>query len=365
MRLYNTNNIDKLFQPADSSASPAPAPPAPPTPPTPLHEPLFGNWYYYYGTVCGEASEGSQESNLVGGAPAICPQEIDAYCNDSAFKGKPDTCKENTAFYLGTGAYPMKSQNWGNVARDQPSFKHQIMNFGGWGACPGPEDGKPMPNTLCNTKGKGACDCSLAGAASPECRKINHNALPRSSPAFKNGCSTQPNVVWSGYNINSLPLQEDLIDAGYTGISIDIEGACMSNCNPGPALTADILNTKLRTYDKLTKIITVPGNGVPEENGGMDWLDETTVSLLDFICPMYYCQIADTECKIGGGTPEDVITSLKTNWSGPNSKHKFHPGKILLGYTFGTVEGPKDYLSADILKLANGGWTRWAKLGGS
>ena len=90
---------------------------------------------------------------------------------------------------------------------------------------------------------------------------------------------------------------------------------------------------------------------------------------------MYYALINDT--NIGTAkyiiTPERLVDSLTSTWSGPDSSFNIAPEKIILGYSLASEKSstsglsfidPSMYFSKDILSLAKGGVTRWAEKGG-
>ena len=56
--------------------------------------------------------------------------------------------------------------------------------------------------------------------------------------------------------------------------------------------------------------------------------------------------------------------SLATMWSGTNSTYKFSPKQIILGVSFAKVEEVNKTITPQVLKLAQGGISVWAKKGG-
>ena len=109
----------------------------------------------------------------------------------------------------------------------------------------------------------------------------------------------QPNVVWTNDLFGNLPSAEQILNKGYTGVSIDIEGYHPEDNNTPPIQ----LKNKLREWKSanLDTIITVPGNGVNSKFGGMEWFSFLAEDPnLDFICVMYYAKINDTEKKGAG-----------------------------------------------------------------
>ena len=271
----------------------------------------------------------------------------------------------NAAFYLGTGFYEGNSSfgSWTQINCDQ-SAEFQIINFGGWGCCPGdpgPCQAAKTSNSWCNGEAKVG-----EGTTNPDCLKIS-NLPSKFQPA--NGASTGPNCVWTDTEINLLPSLDDITARGYNGVSIDIEGA-------RPGLTGETVDAKLSSWSGIKRIITVPGNGVADAHGGMDWFEKVASGgNLDYVCLMYYAAINDTECAVGIGCAgadascksgeENLYNSLTKYWSGPSSRFKLHPSQIILGFSFGKKDSPASYLSERVQKLASGGITRWAEKGGN
>jgi hypothetical protein len=323
---------------------------------------LFGNWYYWWGTTCTPGVQGQSVD---------CPVLLEDYL-------KPLGIKPNTSFYLGTGAYENSNLNltqeeanctvpssgtcgnstcwffgkWDCVKQDQKNVSwygqkidipNQIINFGGYGCCPKSTD----------TTGQKLCP--------------NSPSLPN------NYCNTptydQPNVVWTNDLFGNLPSAEQILNRGYTGVSIDIEGYHPEDNNAHPIQ----LKNKLREWKSanLDTIITVPGNGVNSKFGGMEWFSFLAEDPnLDFICVMYYAKINDTEKKGAGEliSTEKLRLSLLENWSGPSSRFKLKPEQIILGFSFGKITSPDEFLSPEAgiwPNLACGGVTRWVEQGGN
>jgi hypothetical protein len=316
---------------------------------------LFGNWYYWWGNTC---TPGTQ--NYI-----QCPVLLENYL-------APLGVKPNTSFYLGTGAYENPDLNltkkeanctsdkdpktqcgnstcwffgkWDCVKQDQKNISwhgkkidipNQIINFGGYGCCPQICPFSPLlPNNYCN------------------------------GPKYD-----QPNVVWTNDLFGNLPSAEQILNKGYTGVSIDIEGYHPEDNNAPPIQ----LKNKLSEWktSNLDTIITLPGNGVNPKYGGMDWFSYIADDPnLDFICVMYYAQINDTEKEGKGDLPtaEELRLSLLKNWSGPNSQFKLKPEQIILGFSFGDTTSPDNFLGPNSgiwPDLACGGVTRWVEQGGN
>jgi len=306
------------------------------------NKPLYGNWYYDLGSVCGLKQCDNTFTDYI---PSI--QQVDS------------SATENTAFYLGTGFYntyesALQFGCWSAVEKVDGTFTNSIINFGGWGCC-GSLNGcgnVNAPNSLCNTNGS-------AG---------NSKAVPP-VPA-KPTASTGPNCVWANNNIADLPSAQQIKDHSnnYNGVSLDIEGVVTND------FTGSIIVNKLKEYkqNNLYTIITVPGNGVAGPNGGMDWFTDVAKSeYLDYICLMYYAILGDTETAAGGSltTPQILTESLTTLWTTPEgatkqSRFNLRPDQIILGFSFGHKENIPKYITPDILKLASGGISRWAQKGG-
>ena len=324
--------------------------------------PLYGNWYYGYGAACQTPSTpikctggslpcdgnctacGNQVACFLGGA-AAAGNVTAAQCSRGVGADDMIMCpvsladqlapisgaKENTAFYLGTGFHEGTGGgtagygSWKDVQRDIPA-ENQIINFGGWGCC----------NTGPNDK-----VCTVAQASNTY-------------------CPSGPNCVWGDTEIGQLPSASDIAAKGYNGVSIDIEG-CRN-------LTGQSVNNKLSSWRGLKRIITLPGNGIHPEFGGMDWFgDVATAGHFDYVCLMYYGLINDTEVKnMGTLTSQAVLlTSLRKHWSGMGSMYNIPPSKIILGFSLGKTTSPAEFLSPNVLELASGGTTRWQERGGA
>ncbi len=257
--------------------------------------------------------------------------------------------KENTSFYLGQGIYDTEQLKWSMIKRDQPEQQNQIINFGGWGSC---SEAKNNPN-LCNS--------DFQQSDMSDCRKNIYTSTNVSFPPT--GSSTGPNVVWTSKWIETLPDGQSILDKGYTGISIDIEGV-------GDKL--DGFADKLKGYKqlKLDTILTIPGYGCKNATVGVDpmaWLTEEVKQYTDYICLMFYALINDSECAVGvGSDPDKFKSSLHNMWSGTDSTYKFDPSQLILGFSFGVDTSPQKYLVDNGIwpDIASGGITRWAEYGG-
>lgn len=288
---------------------------------------FYGNWYYKYGRRCGE--EGIE-----------CPVTLEDYL-------EPLNVQPNTSFYLGTGAYEDEKiravyGTWSCVERDKESvmfnnqtvnLKNQIINFGGYGCCncskwddPNVYPAFDLPNNYCN----------------------------------KNSKSENPAITWTDELFGNLPSAAEIKGKGYTGVSLDIEAV-------KSGMTGEGLKKKIDEWgNDIDIIITIPGNGVKDEFGGMSWFNKIKDNKNLYVCLMYYALINDTEMKsLGDLTNPDVLKhKLETQWSGDKSVYKLNPDQIILGLSFGKTESPTNYLTEDILKLASGGISRWVETGG-
>jgi hypothetical protein len=244
------------------------------------NKPLYGNWYYNYGATC--------TSGQPGYTP--CPVQLTDYL-------APVNGIENTAFYLGIGFYEGKKAtfgSWTQVNCDK-IFTNQIINFGGWGACPGDpptfittDTSKVTHNSLCNNDVK-----ANTGTIDPVCLAIsNLPSSPTNLHPKPNVSSTGPNCVWEDTNIDELPSIAEIKARGFNGVSVDIEGCTES-------LTSTKVNAKFASWNGLIRIITIPGNSVKPFHGGMKWFNQDVIKNMDYLCLMYYAIINDTECNVG------------------------------------------------------------------
>jgi hypothetical protein len=307
-------------------------------PPVSNRKKFYGNWYYWWGAYCMDKGQGVD-----------CPVTLYDYLSQI-------NVEPNTAFYLGTGCYedgnPVTQCNFGSwdchTIKDQPSvyfnskniqLKNQIINFGGYGTCNN-KYGITLPNNYCDNDPK----------------------------------SIAPTIVWTDKLFGFLPGAGEIINKGYTGVSIDIEA--VPPVDSKDAMDGSGLISLLHkwTQSDLDIIITMPGNGVNPLYGGMKWFDNVANSpnfKKVYVCLMYYALINDTEQERGGTlTNTDVlITSLETRWSGPNSKYKLDPEQIILGLSFGKTESPQTFFTGEdgkrIFELASGGISRWVEHGGN
>jgi hypothetical protein len=329
---------------------------------------LFGNWYYTYGLFC---NSGGRTDNVP------CNVSLEEYL-------KPIAETENTEFYLGTGFYPGPDTDanfgdWKNVeckpSSSSKCMDNRIINFGGWGCCPGAYGctGKKVPSgPTCEIPGK--TDCTYCNTDQPvltvdRTKCLQDSNIPSTYWPKPGQSSTGPNCVWHNAVLanftKSVPV-DDIKCRGYTGVSFDIEGVA-------PGFDGKQMARVIKTYSDagLKTIITVPGNGVKPAWGGMDWFSDA-MKAADYVCLMYYALINDTECSVGIGPPSALAKSLRMYWSGPASRYKLDPSQIILGFSFGETTSPEDYLNFVSPQgkkvwpdLARGGITRWAEQGGN
>lgn len=357
--------------------------------------------------------------------------------NEGLNKAKYATVVMNASLYLGTGSFEDRTAclnrrgtselydfigtgTWQQIRRDsdlpdiEPGVPSQkIINFGGWGCCPRPTvSGSNDPNRIgrycANTKNcpgepytdpAGAPSASTPGNA-PGCKG------PCNKYSFCNNCakvqisatesqyqSTGPNCVWSWEHLMNLPRAIDIVSAGYTGVSIDIEGVWVSirkgTCS-NPADSSDcegvdayklfvmFMGQKLQEYHSagLVTILTLPGFGVSTYGktnyveaakvdtstsckniqpsfdeksgwiGAMEWYPEVLSKYgdyLDFVCLMYYAKIGDTLTQFQPNSKDapwmtSLKSSLEMQWSEEGgasvetgSQPKLPANKIILG----------------------------------
>jgi len=288
---------------------------------------FYGNWYYTYGKKCGK--DGVE-----------CKVTLEKYL-------EPLNVQPNTAFYLGTGAYENEKikdtyGSWSCVNRDRESviFNNQTVN---------------LKNQIINFGGYGCCSCTKWGTDIHPAFNLPNNYCDGKST------STNPSITWTDELFRNLPSAAEIKSKGYTGVSLDIEAVIKGG------MTGDGLKKKIDEWgNDIDIIITIPGNGVKDEFGGMSWFNKIKDNKNIYVCLMYYALINDTEKKdLGDLTDRGVLkTKLETQWSGDNSKYKLNPDQIILGLSFGQIDSPKNYLTEDILKLASGGISRWVEDGG-
>ena len=378
---------------------------------------LFGNWYYGVGSVCNNTeTDGLAAHKSLTAGPA-CTINFDKYLEvlnqNTAQKARNDTLGiekvvRNSYFYLGTGYYEAKWTadsggyiTWECVDCDQNDIKNtvnktdliasgvpaasdgdyygwNILNFGGWGCC-GQDTGKgckapmgtdPEPpwnwiqnigyETMCNSKG---------GASASTCNYKDLNGTGTDADiAAVAPSSTGPNAVWNTNVIGWFDSDihaEDIKKKGFNAVSFDLEGI-QDNLGGFANLLQKYQEAGLKT------IITIPGNGITKEHGGMDWLTSGVKQYTDYICLMYYALIGDTICKSAGGGFDGIKTSLNDKWTGDNSTYKFLPEQIILGLSFGigtpTQDLNKFFGETGIWGTqpgqAFGGVSRWAEQGG-
>lgn len=383
---------------------------------------LFGNWYYGAGSVCNNP-DGTPEQKSLSLGPACSMATFDAFLEQinnnteqktrNSYLGISEAV-QNSNFYLGTGFYEADWTatmggyiTWESIdcdgakstesaitanntdlsnslvpkAADGKVYGWQVMNFGGWGCCGqdyekgcnNPMGGDPFNEpgfvSYCNTKGTGSqldkCNYKDLGNPDPEIwSKGTENGF--TDPKYTS--STGPNAVWNTKVITYFDgnVSADTIRSrGYNAVSFDIEGV------DG---TLDGFGALLKKYRDggLKTIITIPGNGVSSDNGGMDWFTNSVRANTDYVCLMYYALIGDTMCPIGGGSVSLMKESLKNNWTGTQSQWGFRPDQIILGLTFGIGDWQQDIndVFADDGVWGNeagkafGGVTRWAEFGG-
>ena len=337
---------------------------------------LYGWWYYYESAnnLCKDPNfpyKGTTQSQYDPKKPMInC---VDLKTSIGPISG----AKENAAFYLGSGGKKINPKNKGLSAwyvKEAPAakganIKYKFINFGGWGDCTYSKD----QFSTCNTAASGT-----EGTMSKKCvanRGLPHVPVesggdpnkPQGGAAIA-GTSSGPAVVWTNSDIENLPSAQDIIDQGYNGASIDIEGV--------DNLDGAIVSKKLKQWKdaKLLTMITIPGYGVKwgakskgqdapvaDDTDAMGWMKQVAADgNMDYVCLMYYALIKDTECDAGGCTPAAIQTSLKTY----NTTYGIKPENIVLGISFGQTESPTKYFTPDTIKLASGGVTNWAKHGG-
>ena len=467
---------------------PTPSPPAPgpspPTPPTPggYKGALFGWWIYNYGCVC--TNQNPAPKTAPGYPPLAIPpakqKDLDPYtdcpmtqfvaltCPNSTPNGKgADITRyltaygsgtENTNFFLGNGGvnyYPgskvgggacgdQKGGAWcinvnyqggymGTIKTQMSKFKNNIINFGGWGDCGGGEGGACHPITYCNHQPSddkayssevinmfkwdvSKTTCPLVGAKNVKNWQCGQGST-------QNQCQG-PNEVWSDDAIAGLPTADMVKAAGFTGISLDIEGVVndknalwynrTKGTSKGPGtnnLTVDTLRTYLKSFREksLTTIITTTGNPLDIRWGGMSWFtgSESDARLtgknkddkfipgkslqsgvdFDYLCVMFYNHINDTElycttgydkvcnatsqpqsgtggpCSVSGkDLPGDdfIANVIKNRWTGV---YNVKPEHIIAGLSFGTTDG-LDKVIPTLKDVAKGGISVWAKSGG-
>jgi hypothetical protein len=312
-------------------------------PPVSNRKKFYGNWYYWWGIYCGATIPNSNPPKIID-----CPVTLYDYLSQI-------NVEPNTAFYLGTGSYEDgKKETRCNFAswdcdsiKDQPSvyfnskniqLKNQIINFGGYGTCD-IKYGMTLPNNYCNN----------------------------------DPTSIAPTIVWTDNLFGFLPEAGEIINKGYTGASIDIEAVPPGDSKDAMNGSGLISLLHRWTQSDLDIIITLPGNGVKDEYGGMKWFDNVSTDPnfnKVYVCLMYYALINDTETDKGGTlkAPIKLIQSLQTTWSGPNSKYKLDPEQIILGLSFGHTQSPKNFFTGHygttIFELASGGISRWVEHGG-
>ena len=175
---------------------------------------------------------------------------------------------------------------------------------------------------------------------------------------------------------------------GFNSVSLDIEGVAQPD-NGKPLFTGKALNVVLSAWGKgkvveklktkndsgyrpgLTRCITIPGNGVKAEFGGMKWLVDVDPKNYEYLILMYYGLGADTDATdgSGGGGYESIIESL-SGWikgGGPiingqtpwTNMPAIDSSKIIIGFSFGTdTKNVKKYIDL-YSAFSLGGVTRW------
>ena len=345
---------------------------------------------------------------------------------------------------------------------DTTNNKEQIYNLGGWGSCAhttGQKLSFPPPvadpnisycyyNKRKGKDGKYVGTISVYGETM-RCSSFGGGQIPSQKNDFPSKYKAQitsehlcgmaktenpcqgANEVWvdqyletimSSTATDKVITPENLAKVGYTAISLDIEGVGRDDWThddlnalgrehvPNGKLTSTTLKLFLSSYKKqgLKRILTLPGWGVSDYNGGMDWFKDlipskpgTSNGDYEHICLMMYSKINDTETQIYvdkgpyatgalAGKPyallEDGINAIwlnqttrlhypLTNADSPYRnkdghsissswypKKNLEPEHIILGLTFGTNVGLTDLFSdgSKIKGLAKGGITVWA-----
>lgn len=339
---------------------------------------LVGNWYYNYGDRCLYSASGrNQPQDVVDWLQTPGSSAGTFNCTNtanvmSAFNNAGGNYQENSVFYLGTGFYESEwacgngatagnpgapgagtwkqiaqdSSNWTTLSGTQP---HNIINFGGWGCCPGD------PGCNATKTSNSWCNSSAGG-------------------------STGPNCVWTVEAVNDLPSGAE-IAKNWNGVSLDIEGVDVSVQQNGTDF-ANALNQKFADYasNGLFIILTLPGFGVKTYNSSgpidgdesaMNWFNSVKQNI-DFVCLMFYSKINDSTSNmnlpgespipVGGVSP--LVNSLDKYWSGESSKYNMPPEQIILGVSFGEGDDISGYITSDVLQRAKGGFTTWAYTGG-
>ena len=144
----------------------------------------------------------------------------------------------------------------------------------------------------------------------------------------------------------------------YNIISLDIEGNTIgASYNFG------------KTIDKLFKIIkdsgfgtmlTLPGFGISDKNGGFNWFRTVNINNVDKLCLKYYNNINDTETAFNGHGGKGYNAALIKS-SMPNSIKIFPPYKKILGVSCANPDCKGLLADSWIRDNFKGGVSVWAK----
>lgn len=367
--------------------------------PSPSHPQIFGNWYYQYGDIYANSNNKGCANKLTFAKPPDDFKSFDDYLTYNDADGTTVTMgKQNASLYLGNGIYD------GTFKRPDPSastvdisFKQincdqdtagyaNIINFGGWGSCPGDPlydraYGMNLDNNLCNTKFKASdlqSNCTSGTRAT-----VYANAGLKSDQIPTAGASTGPGITWSSANVKIgngfIPTAADIVSQNYTGVSLDIEGVALLEGENDFSVFATNLANSLKAYKDagLTTILTVPGNGVSNDNlykpssvrtspDAMSWFTSDVFKYTDFMCLMFYALVNDTECVVGAGIDPATFKTYVANWNnGVHNKVQVNKEKIMLGFSLGSDKPTySKYMDGVWGVHASGGITRWAEQGG-
>lgn len=438
----------------------------------PYGTPLYGAWWYLYGCLYGGGTNpggsvlpGNKFQDYIDKAKGnhnstwyLDNGSVKAYGYDGSFADFNCPTNKFSGTYLG----PKGADDTEVI--DTTNNTEIVFNLGGWGSCCHTAStcgGYPPPdtapnNSYCfytkrkNSSGKYVDNITTYGK-NIKCGGGSTTKIPSQKGAFpkqyqtlitpqhlcgmaktENPCQGGNEVWVDEYltNIMKSPTTytsatpDNLATSGYTAISLDIEAVGKSDWTQedinaigagnllGGILTSATLKKFLTTYKSkgIKRILTLPGWGVGDYNGGMSWFKDLIPSTpgtndgdYEHICLMMYSKINDSETQIyveeDGSSPyakfmkqgskpysllEDAINIIWLNKTdnlhvplqdGPflNNNGKrisetwypnidLKPEHIILGLTFGTTLGLNNLFQSgsQVTTLAKGGITVWA-----
>lgn len=133
---------------------------------------------------------------------------------------------------------------------------------------------------------------------------------------------------------------------GYNGISLDIEGV-----EGKPEDFGNAINSYLEGCKGLIRIITLPGWGVNDQFGGMEWFKYVNPDNYEYVCMMFYNLSNDSETLYPSHTIKAKLE--KIDWV-KNVDVK----KRILGASIVSANTGKQWVQ-DLMDLFQGGLTNW------